>query len=436
MEMYHHQTKDRQFILATPRVLNFSDPGTGKTRTVIEAVKEIPGRVLVICPKSIMRVAWESDVKKFSGLEISIAEAPEKNRKAAFATETKIVVINHDGVKWVKDNKNLLKGFSTLVIDESTAFKNGCGRTTAAMEIAKMFDRRVLLSGTPYTNTILDVWRQVFICDDGKRLGKNFYKFRAEACKERILPNGIRIWEDKENIELVVASLLKDITIRRTLNECLDIPENVTTNMEIHLNKVHRDVYNKLRKESILALENGAVTALNAAVLYGKLLQVLSGAVYHQDGNYSILDTDRYELIAELAEERKQTVIAFNWRHQRDLLARMVKECAVIDGETPQKKREDLIREFQEGGIKNLLMHPRTGAHGITLTAGKATIWASPPASSEGYVQFNHRIHRAGQTEKTETIRISATETMEKDCYGKLEKRLGTAETLMQLLRN
>jgi len=438
--LFQHQVNDIKFILEQPRVLNFSDPGTGKTRTAIEVIKarKTEGRTLVLCPKSIMKPAWGNDLEKFAPeLTYSIAYAGT-SRETAFNEPTDIVIMNHDGLLWLYEQINtkkkpLLANFCQLIVDESTAYKNHCRRSTALNSTKNFFKYRMLMTGSPYTNSLTDIWRQALAFDDGQRLGNSFFKFRDQVCTGRQLGNGITVWEDRPNMEPVVYHLLKDICIRHKLEDCIDIPENTVQDIAFTLTPAHAARYLKMENDALLEVEEGKVTAINAAILANKLLQITSGAVYDQYGNYHLLTTERYELIRDLAEARPQVIIAFNWKHQKEQLLKVLPQAKVIDGETPHTQRTALIEQFQKGLIPQLLIHPKSGAHGLTLTAGHATIWASPTYSSEEFTQFNRRIYRAGQTKKTETLLITAKNTIEETVYAKLQGKLTRANTILSL---
>lgn len=432
--LYKHQKDDVNFILSRNIVANFSDPGTGKTRTALEAInaRAKEGRTLIICPKSIMEPAWGNDIKKFTPhLTYNLAYA--EKRLNAFTMPSDIVIMNHDGVAWLAKNLPALASFTQLFVDESTAYKNHSQRTKAIFKICEHFKYRVIMTGTPYTNSITDVWRQAFVLDNGERLGKSYFRFREATCKPRQLGNGVIIWEDKDGMEPIIFQLLADITIRHKLEDCIDIPPNTTQDIPFTLNDTHYQHYKTLERDSILELQTGKVTAVNAAVLRNKLLQVASGAVYNTTGDPTVLDHDRYELIRDLAEARPQTIIAYQWKHQRDILAKLIPDSAVIGGDTPMEQRYESINAFQAGHIRHLIVHPKTGAHGLTLTAGHATIWASPPPSPEAFTQFNRRIYRAGQTKKTETLLVTAKNTVEGLVYERLNGKLLKADLLLEL---
>jgi hypothetical protein len=388
----------------------------------------------VLCPKSIMIPAWGKDLDKFAPeLTYTIAKAGARDK--AFMADSNIVIMNHDGMTWLVKHQGYLNGFVQLIVDESTAFKNETQRSKALLKLSPLFRYTTPMSGTPYTNTICDLWRQVFVADQGQRLGNSYFRFRSTVCHPRTLHNGITVWEDKPDIAPVIFELIKDICIRHRLEDCIDIPENRVDDVKFTLSKPHLKIYEEMLDRAVLMLEKGEVTAVNAAVLRNKLLQIASGAVYTTGGFYEILDTDRYELIRDLAEARPQVIISFLWKHQRDLLQRFLPDAKIIDGEVSSKERTERIQQFQNGDIPQLLIHPKAGAHGLTLTAGHATIWASPTYSSEDFTQFNRRIYRAGQTKKTETLLVTAENTVEELVYQKLNGKLEKATDLMSLFK-
>jgi SNF2 family DNA or RNA helicase len=177
MQPFEHQRTTTDFIVKNDRVIVTSDPGTGKTRSVIDAyVKRGWGssRMLVLAPLSILEASWGDDIDKFAP-DVTYSVAYSKNREKAFLANTDVVLANHDAVKWIAKNLHVLSNFDTLCIDEFTAFKNkDSQRSKAAYKIAQQFKWRVVMSGTPNSNTILDIWHPMLLVDDGERLGRRF----------------------------------------------------------------------------------------------------------------------------------------------------------------------------------------------------------------------------------------------------------------------
>jgi SNF2 family DNA or RNA helicase len=425
------------------RVFDASDPGTGKTFVQIQDFSDRRrkggGCALVFGTKSILDVAWKADFEKFApDMHVSVAYA--ENREEAFKADVDVYITNIDAAVWIaKKPPKFFKRFDTLIVDESTTIKHHTAQRSKALgKIAKYFDYRRLLSGTPNTNGVCDLWHQYLILDDGVRLGKSYYAFRsATGTAEQVGPNKHTLkWTDKPGIENVVGALIKDITIRHKFEDCVDIPPNTLRHVDIHLSTKHQASYDELEAFSVAKMGNKTVSAVNAAVLYGKLLQSASGAVYDSNDSYALLDTSRYQLVIDLVQERQHSVVFFLWQHQKDqLIAEAEKRglsWSLIDGTVTKKgERERIVNAYQDSKFDVLFAHPKSTAHGITLTKGTATIWASPTNNLEWWKQGLKRIHRLSQTKKTETIMVIAKNTIDERVWDALQ---GKNVNLMNLL--
>jgi SNF2 family DNA or RNA helicase len=422
MKPFKHQQESITFLKTRPFVYDASDAGTGKTLVEImdftSRRKKKGGCALILAPKSLLEPAWANDFRKFAP-EMKVSVAYAENRAKAFAADADVYITNIDAAVWLKGQKPaFFKKFDTLIIDEATSVKHrSSNRSKAVANIAKHFKYRRLMSGTPNSNGVCDLWHQYFILDGGQRLGKSFHAFRSACCTpQQVGPSaGAVQWTDKPGIEAVVGQLIKDITIRHEFEKCVDIPPNHMYSMAIDLSPAHMAAYQELEAFSIATLKNTTVTAVNGAVLYGKLLQMASGGVYDDSGEYTIIDSGRYNLVMDLVEERKHCVVFFNWVHQRDELIKEAERrglsYALIDGTSSSKDREEAVRNYQAGFYKVLFAHPQSAGHGLTLTKGTTTIWAGPTHNLEHFLQGFKRIYRIGQTEKTETIVIIANGT-------------------------
>lgn len=435
---YTHQTQTTDFILKNPRCLITSDPGTGKTRAVLDAHVKLEAKTLVLAPLSILEAAWADDIAKFQP-DIKYGVAYAKNRSKIFnAKSFDMVITNFEAVNFLIKNKKLLAQFDTLVIDEFTAFKNRTAqRSKNLKKLVDSFERRIFMSGTPNTNTILDLWHPVLCIDDGQRLGKRYFSFRSQVCTSRF--NGFaNEWMDKPGIEETVAQLLNDITIRHALEDCIDLPDKVTRVVYTTLTKKVRNLYETLATESCLYTQQGTINAVNAGARVKKLLQLVSGGIYDEEGKVTYFHQNRYDLIIDLVKARKHSLVAFNWKHERDALIKLAETQGItyeiIDGDVPPKKRVGIVQRFQAGQVQVLFAHPQSAGHGLTLTKATTCIWCSPTYNAEHFQQFNGRIHRAGQNKKTETILIAAKDTWETKVYDKLNGKLGRMENLLHIL--
>lgn len=445
--MWNHQEQTFQRFSATDIGFDFSDPGTGKTLAnlaVYNARKERK-RCLVLCPKTLMKSAWGNEIKKFFP-HLSYSLATASNRLKAFEQRTDIVIMNVDGVTAVAKNKALMKKiaeeFDHLIVDESTVFKHRSSqRSKAAYKISRLFERRYLLSGSPNPNSVTELWHQAMLLDGGRRLGTNFFKFRnAVQVPTQVgpQPNHLR-WDDREGVEMDIFALLGDVTVRHDFGEVMThVPPNHKDKKAFVLPPKLMKQYKELEKTSILELEN-TVSAVHAAALRTKLLQLCSGAVYHGDHQYTVLDRTRYEMICDLVDERDHSVVFFNWTHQRnelcDELERRGKFFAVIDGSTPQNDRDEIVQMYQDGQFDTLLLHPRTGAHGLTLTRGTTCILSSPIYEADLLKQAIHRIYRGTQDQITNTLLVFAEGTVEEYVYERLESKTNRMDSFLELVK-
>lgn len=436
-EPFDHQVETTAFIRANPRCLITSDPGTGKTRSVLDAIADRESRTLVLAPLSILEASWGDDIVKFQpGMTYAIAYA--KNREKAFSGTEQVVITNHDAVKWIAKNSHVLEGFDTLVIDEFTAFKNpNSQRSKACKKIASLFNHRIAMSGTPNSNGILDVWHPALIVDDGQRLGHRYYSFRSSVCTPRF--NGFaNEWVQKDDAEEVVAAALSDINIRYELTECIDMPEQSISTMYVTLPRKIMQQYLKLSQDSVLYTGEATINAVHAGSKVKKLLQLCTGAVYDEHGETQSIHTERYDLVMQLVSERPQSLVAFNWKHEQRYMAELADKLGIkygtIDGETPAGRRKEIVDRLQAGQLQVVFCHPQSAGHGLTMTKAKTIIWASPTYNAEHYQQFNRRIYRAGQTDKTEVIQIAARNTWETEVYEKLEGKVDRMDQLLGIL--
>ena len=437
---FEHQKITTDFIKQNDRCLITSDPGTGKTRSVLDAIVDRKSRTLVVAPLSILESSWVDDIRKFQPT-ITYGVAYAKNRAKIFNDKSlNVVITNHDAVKWVAKNYSILSDFDTLVIDEFTAFKNkDSQRSKACQYIASAFNYRIAMSGTPNSNTILDIWHPTLLVDDGERLGNRFYSFRNAVCTSQHNGFGV-VWTDKETAQETVGAALSDINIRYELEDCLDMPEQSVHTMYVDLPDKIFQQYIALSNDNVLYTGKTTINAIHAGAKVKKLLQLCTGAIYDENGNSESIHTERYDLVMQLVQQRAHSLVAFNWRHEREHMQTLADKLkinhATIDGETPVGKRKDIVDRLQAGQLQVVFCHPQSAGHGLTMTKAKSIIWASPTYNAEHYQQFNRRIYRAGQTDKTEVIQIAARNTWETDVYNKLSTKLGKMEELLFVLKD
>lgn len=438
-----------QFMLENPRNWNMSDCGVGKTLSQIEAYHRgvmqgiITGRVVVTCPKTSMQTAWGDDIEKFNdafGTNYTYSLAYNTNREEAFLSDTDFVIVNHDGIKWMEENfaKLTKANLQWLVLDEATAYKNlETARTKAALMVRELFEYRTAISGTPYAKSVTDAFAPTFIVDDGDHLGRSFYRFRAQVqdCSPQYIPNGkiIQKWTDKENAKDIITEALMDMSVRFEL-KLTARTEEITYNVEIP--KKVRAAYDIMKEHGIYAEGEDSANAVNAAVKLNKMLQILTGSIYNDQGKAILVNTERYEFVCELVSQRADPcLVMYNWTHELEQLLKHAKKAklkvAFINSKVSPKERTKIVHDFQKGLYDAVFAHPKTVAHSLTFTRGAAVIWSSPTNSPEMFFQGNKRVARRGQEKDNQIICIAAKNTEEEQVYEKLKDPLATQADIL-----
>lgn len=452
MKFWPHQIRSINKYIENERILDASSPGTGKTMAAIAAFalrRSKGGKcALIVAPKTLLESAWGDDIDKFnaasSAISLTYSVAYSRNREQAFAANADVYITNTDAAVWLSKKKDaFFSKFDTLIIDELSNFKHHTSKRSKAMrKIAKHFAYRSGLTGTPTSNSITDIWHQTMILDDGERLGTSFYNFRDAVCKPVIHPSGemkYTKWVDKEDAHVAVSQILSDMTIRHDFDDVMKhVPSQTQRLIYFRLPPKLMNAYNELKDTARLLVEEGEVSAVNAAVLRGKLLQAASGSVYGEGGAV-IIDNSRVELIVELISKRQHSVVFWNWGHQREALVKELEKRKIVYAEitkdTKDSDRQSVVKNYQNGDYQTIMMHPQTGAHGLTLTRGTSVIWCSPTDRADLLSQGDARIRRGTQSQLTESIRVCAKDTLEEPLYNRTFEKLDAMSQLMEMLK-
>lgn len=442
-------TTQTSFWVARHNGRVFITGNTGKTRAHIDAFAEhhrqgLSSRCLVVCPKTLMGPAWAQDIHTFQP-DLRVALAYAENRRA-MSWDADVIVVNVDGVKFFDKMKPtqlraIFPEDSTLIVDEVTAFKNHASQRSKAMaKLSKLFKYRRILTGTPNPNSVIELWHPMLILDGGERLGNRFYQFRSNVQEPRE-ERGFTRWTDKPEALDVVSYLIKDVTIRHEFDAVMDVPAVSHRYVHFDVNKRLFKAYQNSMSSNTVAIKDYIdrdILPANAAVMLNKMLQLLSGAVYDEHGGYELLDRSRYELITDLVEERDHSIVFISWEHQlKELSTQLTKRGithALLTSDCSSVRRDELVADYQRGAYQTLLMHPKTGAHGLTLTRGRSVIWASPRYEADYFKQGIARVRRGTQSHKTQNIMLCANDTIEQDVYRKLVAKIGKMDGLLKTL--
>lgn len=434
---FQHQIRTGEFITAHLRCGVWNEQGLGKTHTAIAAMRYLiqrkkVRRVLVIGPISVMRSAWQQDLQVGApDLTVAIAHGTADKRRAIIASDAQVVIINPDGVHIVVDEL-AAGGFDLIVIDEATAYQDTSTRRYKALaKIITPTTRVVLMTGTPASQSPVHAFGL------GRLLGAA-PKYKQDWENLVMIRQSRFVSIPKMDAATHVQRILSP-SIRFTKEQCLDLPPRTYQNIDVAMSPEQKKIYDVLKKEMVAELEGGKVTADNAAVLLGKLMQVSAGAVYGPDRQpISLNAAPRFEALMDIINGTERKVIIFcNFRSSiaaiSEHLTREGVVNEVIRGGVSSNERSALIFRFQNmPDLRVLVLQTAAAAHGITLTAADTVVWWGPPMSVELYKQANDRPHRIGQKHNV-TVYHLLSSYAERKAFSNLKGNISIHESIVSL---
>ncbi len=413
-QLRNYQGRGVRFLKRKTRAGLFIDMGLGKTIIVLTALMDLLSggminKVLVVAPVRVMQGVWRQEAKKWQHtrrLTFKAIEGTESQRLQALTSAAQIHLISPDNLKWlmrVLASRERRDGwpYDTLVIDESSMFKTPSSkRFVLIRHRVKRFQRRIIMTGTPAPKGITDIWSQVFVLDEGDRLGGTIDEFRSKYTSPSGYMGRVREVDDGANEE--VAELLSDIVLTMRAEDYLDLPEVIEQTVYVDMPRAAWGLYEKLEDEMFLELESGSTEAVSAAVLSSKCWQIANGFLFLDgpDGRtwQAVHDAKLYAL-QEVVEGIGGNVLVCYW-FKPDLL-RLKKLYPKAPCITDCKNARDLNRlqnEWNAGKHRVMFIHPAGGGHGLNLQGGgNAMVFYSMLWGREPYAQVKERIGAARQ---------------------------------------
>ena len=419
----------------------------GKTVITLSALNDLiynrfeVGKVLVIAPKTVAEDTWTREQEKWEHLKLLRVQpvlGTLKKRIVALNTQSDIYVINRENVVWLVDYYKSAWPFDTVVIDELSSFKNPSAKRFKAMKCIRPLIKRVYgLTGTPAPNGLEDLWAQIYLLDQGKRLGPSITSYRREYFHEGARnQNVVYEYRPKKTSEEIIKSKIKDLCISLQAKDYLKMPERIDDVRYAVLDKKTQAMYDEFEREMFLQVNDiDELDAASAAALTNKLLQFCNGAVYREDKSYLEIHDKKLEVLEELLESLngKPALIFYSFKHDLMRITKLLEKMKLRFGTL---KTSDDISKWNNGQLDVLLAHPASAAYGLNLQEGGShIIWFGLNWSLELYQQANARLYRQGQKEKVFIHHIVIDSGMDVDVMNALEEKSSTQESLLNALK-
>lgn len=426
---HEYQTYATNFILEHPVAAVLLEMGLGKSVITLTAIYELMlnrfevQKVLVIAPLRVARDTWPAEIEKWehlTGLTYSVAIGTEAERLAALRCPAHLYLINRENVDWLITKSGIPFDFDMVVIDELSSFKSHAAkRFKSLLKVRPTVKRMVGLTGTPSSNSLMDLWAEFRILDMGQRLGRYITHYRNNFfVPDKRNQQMIFSYKPRAGAEDAIYRLISDITISMKSADFLKMPECIINEVPVALSEKEWSVYQTLKEDMVVDLKDEEIDAVNAAALSGKLLQMANGAVYNEEKEVIHIHDRKLDALEDLIEgaNGKPVLVAYWYNHD---LQRIKERFSVREIKTSQD-----IKDWNNSDIPVAVIHPASAGHGLNIQFGGSTIiWFGLTWSLELYQQTNARLWRQGQKSTVVIHHIIAKDTIDEDVMKALRKK-------------
>ena len=345
LPLHVYQQKAIQHIQTHSRCAIFASMGSGKTRICLEAITQFP--VLVVAPLRVAKSVWPDEVNKWKPDKkcVVINGSPQK-RLEILNSQADIYTINFENLMWL-EKTGLASKFETIIVDESSKLRGfRIQRGTKNIAALRRLDKAkqfIELTGTPAPQGIVDLYGQLHFLDNGHRLGRTWQAFTSRFFNSVLMPGGYTKLTPYPKSFNLVTNLIKDICLTIDVKDYMDIDEPIKTVVPVELPEKVMAKYKEFEKEMVLELEKNVVTAMTAAALTNKCLQITSGFVYNEGKDPLKVHEEKLLALDDILEE---------WSHRPIIVVYWFKESLkLLQSRYPQGKVLTDPKDWNAAGL-------------------------------------------------------------------------------------
>jgi SNF2 family DNA or RNA helicase len=393
----------------------FHEQGLGKTKIAIDLIlhwldKKVVDTVLLVVKKGLI-ANWERELLIHSHLK---PRTLGQNRRANFYVfnSPAVLILTHYEV--FKSEKKRFSLFLRtrdvgVILDESTKIKNPDSELTQVFfDLAPLFKRRIILTGTPIANRPEDLWAQVYFLDQGIALGGDFSQFKREVDLSNKLFDDPALQESFEENLLRAHSKLSTFVVRENKESgVISLPQKhyriILADWEPRQFDLYREVRDYLRS---IVIKEGIPTLDSSDEILKRLLRLVQIA-----SNPRLID-DAYrrrpgkldyllDLTHHIVQKGEKGIVWTSFTDNVDWLTNQLSnyKAVRVHGKLTMQARNRAIEQFlTDSDVKFLIATPAAAREGLTLTVANHVIFFDRGFSLDDYLQAQDRIHRISQT--------------------------------------
>lgn len=427
------QTDAIDWLYNYNETLFIAPKGFGKCPIAFTAINDmlregILNRVLVLSTTQVCTQVWAKESKKWSHLPndnyVCLAGKKADQREKLMASDTPIIICNFENLAWLM--VNYATEFDGLLVDEITKMKSvgGVGYRKLRNKL-KNFSWRVGMTADPVAQENVEIYGQMQIIDCGERLGTNKDNFKHKYFMQMDYM-GYK-WEPQPGGLERLTEVLKDVIYKVESDEYeLTLPELIDNGICVELPPNVRRIYTTLAKKNVVDINGTKVVASSEAVLQGKLHQICCGSVYTKEefevNNTEIkLHDEKMKALDNLLKAYDEPfLIAYRFTFQKDALIKKY-GFPVFSAANKEKVNDKLLKQWANGELNGMLIHPKSASHGLNLQYGPChrLVCFEYFRSADEWEQVLGRLRRRGQkADKVYRYTIYCLNTIE-DCVMK-----------------
>lgn len=438
---HEYQRRAVEHLLGHRSAALWLDMGLGKTSVTLYALSELlrlgkVERALIVAPLRVAQETWPREAAKWSyssDLELTPLLGGAASRVRAAAKRSPIDLINYENLAWLVNHHGSAWPYDLVIFDEASKMKaHSAARFKAVRKVRPRCKGVWQLSGTPAPNGLLDLWAQLWLLDQGHRLGRSFFDYRSRFFESDYMGYN---WTPKRGAEDLIHSQVSDLCLSMSAEDYLQLPDQILNTVYVDLPPSAAGAYKILWKESVLELGTQQVTAVTAAVLTNKALQAANGALYTDvEGTrtgFVTLHDAKLDALQDVIEEACGAPVLVGYTYQSDLARLKARFPKAESIGTP-----GAVDAWNAGKIPILLAHPASAGHGLNLQdGGNILVWYGLPWSLELYEQFNARLHRQGQAKPVFVHHLVARDTLDETVLTVLQGKASVQDALLDAVR-
>lgn len=390
----------------------FHEQGLGKTKIAIDILlywlsKQLLDTVLIVTKKQLV-ANWVNEFKSHTFIKPAVLNADKSNNYRIFCGPCRVVLTNFEILEIEKQQFELyLKVRNVgIIVDESAKLKNPTSKLTKTFfDLSPLFQKKIIMTGTPVANRPYDIWAQIYFLDFGKSLGADFKKFKKETDLSNKLNRDTKLRESFEDNISHIFDKISAFTIRETKNNgIITLPDKVYIQEIAEFNQRQKELYERIRTELCTeVIKNGEICIDDSSVAVKRLLRLVqvtsNPKLVDEKGGESAKEELLNKLILSILAKGEKCIVWSNFIENIDYFTKKYKDLGAvkIHGKMNMDARNRSVQKFYEDDTRILFATPTSAKEGLTLTMANHVIFYDRSFSLDDYLQAQDRIHRISQ---------------------------------------